>query len=144
MIVRQMKPNELDSTLILIDYLAEQAGIESKDYNHILKTVRNYTIKADHCWLNAYEGSRPIGCIGGYLIEDNWLPQYHAHIQYFYVLESHALTQARNELYLAFAEWAKTMGAKNLIAGDVFADLGSAEQDFEALDFQSKTIWRKE
>jgi GNAT superfamily N-acetyltransferase len=110
-----MKVQELDSTLIMLEYLNDEY---LEDYNpqHVLNTVRDYNIKADHIWFNAYEGGRVVGAIGAYVYEDNWTKVLKAHVQYFYILPSHRNHSLCKELLKEVEIWAKDIGCCELTA----------------------------
>ena len=140
-IVRRPYTNELDSTLILLEYQRDENEIPDYDDSHVFDQVKLHMTRSTHWWLNAYEGTRPVGCIGGYMVQSNFSEQRSALINYFYVLKSHRDQGIYRELLTGFTQWAREHDAVKVIAGDI--DL-SQDQLLEGLGFQRKNIWIKE
>jgi GNAT superfamily N-acetyltransferase len=140
-IVRRPYTNELDSTLILLEYQRDELNIENYDESHVFDQVKTHMTRSTHWWLNAYEGTRPVGCIGGYVVQSNFTAERSALINYFYVLKSHRDQGIYLELLRHFKEWSRSVDAEKIVAGDI-----DVNQDMllEGLGFQRKNIWIKE
>ena len=71
MIVRQMRPEEIDVTVNLFRYYANAAAEsqprfgEEFDANSVVKSIRSRTIHPSTVWLNMMDGGRPVGFITG-------------------------------------------------------------------------------
>lgn len=141
MIIRRPYTNELDATLILLEYQRDELQIADYDDNHVFDQVKIHMSKGSHWWLNAYEGTRPVGCIGGYIVQGNYTSAKSALINYFYVLKSHRDQGIYRELLKSFKEWAVEHDCAKIIAGDLETD---QNQLFDSLGFDSKKIWIKE
>lgn len=141
MIVRRPYTHELDATLILLEYQRDEQQIEDYDDSHVFDQVKIHMTKGTHWWINAYDGTRPVGCIGGYIVQANFTGRKSALINYFYVLKSHRDQGIYGELLRHFKEWARSLDAEQLICGDI--DI-SQDELLESLGFQSKKIWIKE
>jgi GNAT superfamily N-acetyltransferase len=139
--VRRPYTHELEATLILLEYQRDELNIEDYDDSHVFDQVKIHMTKGTHWWLNAYEGTRPVGCIGGYIVQGNFSAEKSVLINYFYVLKSHRDQGIYRELFKAFGEWAREHDAKKIIAADI--DINQDEL-FEGLGFQNKKIWIKE
>jgi GNAT superfamily N-acetyltransferase len=139
--VRRPYTHELEATLILLEYQRDELGIEDYDDSHVFDQVKTHMSKGTHWWLNAYSGTRPIGCIGGYIVQSNFSAEKSALINYFYVLKSHRDQGIYRELLNGFVEWSREVNAVKIIAGNIDID-----QDllYEGLGFHSKKIWIKE
>lgn len=141
MMVRRPYTQELDATLILLEYQRDEQQIENYDESHVFDQLKIHWSKGTHWWLNAYEGTRPIGCIGGNIVQGNYSSERAALINYFYVLKSHRDQGVYRELLNGFKEWAREHDADKLIAVDL--DINQ-NQLFESLGFHDKKIWIKE
>ena len=141
MTVRRPYTHELEATLILLEYQRDELNIEDYDDSHVFDQVKTHMTKGTHWWLNAYAGTRPIGCIGGYIVQSNFSAEKSALINYFYVLKSHRDQGIYRELLNGFIEWSREVDAVKIIAGNIDID-----QDllYEGLGFHSKKIWIKE
>ena len=141
MTVRRPYTHELEATLILLEYQRDELSIEDYDDSHVFDQVKTHMTKGTHWWLNAYAGTRPIGCIGGYIVQSNFSAEKSALINYFYVLKSHRDQGIYRELLNGFIEWSKEVNAVKIIAGNIDID-----QDllYEGLGFHSKNVWIKE
>jgi GNAT superfamily N-acetyltransferase len=139
--VRRPYTHELEATLILLEYQRDELSIEDYDDSHVFDQVKTHMTKGTHWWLNAYAGTRPIGCIGGYIVQSNFSAEKSALINYFYVLKSHRDQGIYRELLNGFIEWSKEVNAVKIIAGNIDID-----QDllYEGLGFHSKNVWIKE
>ena len=115
-IVRRMRTDELDSTLIALEYMLDEVELPDYDDAATVDNIRTYNIKADHVWFNAYENTRVVGSIGAYIYQDDWSLNISAHIQYFYVLPSHRDTLTAKQLVEDVVAWAKNIGAKKMTA----------------------------
>lgn len=141
MTVRRPYTHELEATLILLEYQRDELDIEDYDDSHVFDQVKTHMTKGTHWWLNAYAGTRPIGCIGGYIVQSNFSAEKSALINYFYVLKSHRDQDIYRELLNGFVEWTREVDAVKIIAGNIDID-----QDllYEGLGFHSKNVWIKE
>jgi GNAT superfamily N-acetyltransferase len=139
--VRRPYTHELEATLILLEYQRDELDIEDYDDSHVFDQVKTHMTKGTHWWLNAYAGTRPIGCIGGYIVQSNFSAEKSALINYFYVLKSHRDQDIYRELLNGFVEWTREVDAVKIIAGNIDID-----QDllYEGLGFHSKNVWIKE
>jgi len=144
MIIRKPGPQELDSTLILLEYQRDELEMQDYDPDHVAQTVKTHISKAAHCWFNAYQGTRPVGCIGGYLVQNNYTEEYFAFIDMFYVLNTHRDQGIYKELYTAFAEWAKGCDATKIIGGEINFDNTVLTGVLEGLGFSQQKLWIKE
>lgn len=124
MIIRKPRPDELDLTLILMEYYRDEANLPDGEYDSdaMLETVRDYVIYGDHCWFNMYEGSRAVGLVAGYLVQLPWSRKIQAHVQFIYTIPSHRNLANANSLLKEFEAWAKNNGAEKITAGDIGID----------------------
>lgn len=144
MIIRKPTPTELDSTLILLEYQRDELDMQDYDPDHVTQTIKTHMSKATHCWFNAYEGTRPIGCIGGYLVQNNYTEDFFGFIDMFYVLKSHRDQGAYRELFQQFSQWAQSCEAKKIIGGEINFDNTVLTGVLDGLGFAKQTLWIKE
>ena len=151
MIVRQMQPQEFDSTIICFQYYRDEAIeslpriAEEYDENSVLKTIKTFASKWDHCWFNAYEGSRVVGFIAGYASECPWNSEIiDANIAFIFMLESHKNMDNFRQLLAKFEEWARTIKAQNITAGDIGINPERTQKLYEHFDFKPGVWMNKE
>ena len=140
MIIRRPHPSELEATLKVLDYQIDEQEV-TYDENSLLKTVKRHMVQTTHCWLNAYQGTRPVGVIGGCIAEDNWTGERFAMINFFYVLSSHRDQGVYGQLLDEFTQWAKQYECNKVVGGDIVVNY---DRVFDQLDFVKKNIWIKE
>jgi hypothetical protein len=151
MIVRQMIPQEFDVTVNLFGYYRDEA-VESLpriadeyDENSVIKTIKHFASKWDHCWFNAYEGQRPVGFIAGYASECPWNSQLiDANIAFIFLLDSHKNMDNFRALISKFEEWSKTIKARSMTAGDIGINPERTQKLFEHFDFKPGVWLEKE
>jgi GNAT superfamily N-acetyltransferase len=151
MIVRKMNLAEFDSTMILFGYYRDEAILaiprieEEYDENSVIETIRTYSSNIDYCWFNAYENSRPVGFIAGYASACPWNKKIiDANIAFIYLLESHRTMDNFRELMTKFEEWAKTIEASNITAGDIGINPERTQKLYEHFGFKSGVWMGKE
>lgn len=121
MVVRPPRADELDTTIILMEYYRDEANLPDGEYDSdaMAATVKNYMVHHDHCWFNLYDGQRPVGLVGGYIAQLPWSTKLIAHIQFLFILPSHRNIENGRKLTQMFEEWAKNLGAVKISAGDI-------------------------
>lgn len=151
MIVRKMHPQELDATIICFGYYRNEAIeslpriAEEYDENSVLETIRMYASNYQYCWFNAYEGSRPVGFIAGYMSECPWNKRLiSANIAFIYMLPSHRSMDNFRQLLTAFEEWARLIEAKEITAGDIGIDPERTRTLYEYFGFKPGVWMGKE
>jgi GNAT superfamily N-acetyltransferase len=151
MIVRKMQPSEFDVTVNLFGYYRDEAIealpiiAEEYDENSMIDTIRTYASKWDHCWFNAYDNSRPVGFIAGYASECPWNKSIiDANIAFIYLLDSHKNMDNFRLVLNKFEEWAKTIGARSITAGDIGINPERTQKLYEYFDFKPGVWMGKE
>lgn len=151
MIVRPMQPLEFDSTIICFQYYRDEAIeslpriAEEYDENSVLKTIKTFATKWDHCWFNAYEGQRVVGFIAGYASECPWNTEIiDANIAFIFMLDSHKNMDNFRQLLVKFEEWAKTIKARNITAGDIGINPERTQKLYEHFGFKPGVWMGKE
>lgn len=126
MIVRHMRPDEIDLNINLARQYAEEAAEtvpeigEQYDRNSVVSTVRLRTINPHYCWLSLLDNTRPVGFVSGTITQAPWNDEViWGHIELIYVLESHRNIDAFRKLTDAFEDWAIELGAQKITAGDI-------------------------
>jgi GNAT superfamily N-acetyltransferase len=150
-IVRQIQPHELDSTVTLFNYYFEEAAekmpamADEYDENSIIGTIRRYVIDHQCIWLNSFEGQRPVGFIAGNIGTIPWNDDLVvANLSFIYLLPSHRNMDNFRELYKKFEEWARTISAYKISAGDIGIDIERSQKVYEYLGFEPILLMTKE
>jgi GNAT superfamily N-acetyltransferase len=151
MIVRKMQPQEFDATIICFQYYRDEAIealpkiAEEYDENSVIETIRHYAVHYDHCWFNAYEGTRVVGFIAGYASECPWNKEIiDANIAFIYLLDTHKNMDNFRQLLSKFEEWARTIKARNITAGDIGIDPERTRKLYEHFEFKPGVWMNKE
>jgi GNAT superfamily N-acetyltransferase len=145
-----MQPYELDSTMICFNYYRDEAieavpGFADEfDDDSMTDTVRSYASHYDCIWLNAYEGQRVVGFIGGYLSQCPWNKNLvSANAAFIYLLPSHRGLENFKQLLDAFTEWAKTCNCYEISAGDIGIDMERRQRLYEHFGFKPVLMMTK-
>lgn len=151
MIVRRMRPEEFNVTINLVNRYGYEAAekvpaIEEQwDDNSVLETVRTYSTQIQYCWFNAYDNSRPVGFIAGFLSECPWNHKIiTANIEFLYLMESHRSMDNFRDLLKCFEEWALSCGAREITSGDIGIDPDRITKLFSHFGFKSGVWMGKE
>jgi GNAT superfamily N-acetyltransferase len=151
MIVRKMLPVEFDSTVNLFGYYFDEAAealpkmTNEYDENSIIDTIRHYASHWDHCWYNVYDNQRPVGFVAGYAAECAWNKNIiDAHIAFIFLLDSHKNMDNFRLLLNKFEEWAKTIKAANITAGDIGINPERTEKLYSHFGFKPGVWMGKE
>ena len=141
MIVRTMLSHELDVTVNLCGYYADEAGIENYDENSVIETVKNHTIRNEYFWFNAYEGQRPVGLVAGALTQAPWnKEEIYLHIELIYLLEGNRTFSNFKLLLDKVEELARTVKAVKITAGDIGIDIERSKKLYSHFDFK-EALW---
>jgi GNAT superfamily N-acetyltransferase len=151
MIVREMHVNDFDATVICFGYYRDEAiqsipQIEAEyDENSVIKTIKARASRAEHCWFNAYEGTRVVGFIAGSIIPQPWNEKVlTANIDFIFLLESHRTFNNFKQLMNKFDEWARARGATSVTGGDIGIDIDRSKTLFEHMGFEPMLLMNKE
>ena len=138
-------------TVNLFGYYRDEA-IESMpkiqdeyDENSVIDTIKTFASKWDHCWLNAYDNTRPVGFVAGYASECPWNKNIiDANIAFIYLLESHKSMDNFRQLLNQFESWARTIKAQNITAGDIGINPARTQALYEHFGFKPGVWMGKE
>jgi GNAT superfamily N-acetyltransferase len=151
MIVRKMNTHEFDDTVILFGYYRDEAiekmpKIEQQyDENSVIRTIRRYASDWQHCWFNAYQGSRPVGFIAGYISTCPWNDELiTANIAFIYMHPSHRSLDNFRALLDEFEAWARLVQAQDITAGDIGIDPERTRTLYEHFGFKPGVWMGKE
>ena len=151
MIVRTMLPEEIDSTVTLCKYYADEAAetmpriSEEFDINSVIRTVRTRTIHPQYAWLNMYEGGRPIGFISGSFSTAPWNEKIvMTFVDMFFILKSHRNMDNFRQLVTGFEDWAKSLNAQNIFVSDMGMNEDRTLKLYNHLGYKSATSLIKE
>lgn len=151
MIVRKMLPAEIDVTINLFGYYRDEAIesipqiAEEYDEDSVLKTIRLMNSNYEYCWFNLYDGQRPVGFVAGYASACPWNEEkIIANIQFIYVMPSHRKMDTFKQLLGKFEEWAGTVNAQTITAGDIGIDIERSRTLYEHFGFKPQLFMSKE
>jgi GNAT superfamily N-acetyltransferase len=146
-----MNAYEIDATLICVDYYKDEAIesvpaiAEEYDYNSVVNTVKTYASKMHYCWLNAYEGQRVVGFVGGYLADTPWNNKIlTGNIVFLFLLESHRNMDNFKMLVNEFENWARMNKAKYVTGGDLGLNYERSKKLYQHLGFEPMLLMNKE
>jgi GNAT superfamily N-acetyltransferase len=142
-IVKKPRPDELDVTIILMEYYRDEANLPDGEYDaqEMANTVRNYMINGDYCWYNLYDNNRPVGLVGGYLAQIPWSKNLIAHIQFLYTLPSHRNVTNAKMLTDEFELWARNNECVRLSAGDIGINPERTKAFYQQVGFNDTGCW---
>ena len=147
MIVRKMRPEEIDVTINLCKYYANEASelmpeIEEQfDTNSVINLVRGRTIQDSFFWFNAYEGTRPVGFVSGTMTTPQWNENIvYAHIDLIFVLKEHRNISTFKQLIGQVEEWGAIFDVQKITAGDIGIDVERSRKLYESIGF-SEALW---
>jgi len=151
MIVKSMTPQDFDITLNLFGYYRDEAIeslpiiAEEYDENTVIDTIREYSILGTHCWLNLYQGQRPVGFVSGYIISKPWNKEILlGAIQFIYITPEHRNLENFKMLLDGFTEWAKQFKVVGIMAGDIGIDPERMRKLYEHFGFKTELSMIKE
>lgn len=151
MIVRQMRPDEIDITVTLFRYYAQEAAEanarfgEEFDVNSVIKSIRARTVHPNTVWLNMYDQGRPVGFITGTVSQCPWNHEImYANAEMFFILQSHRNMETFRDLVEAFEQWAAQFNAQHISASDMGINPERTRKVFEFLGFKNAVFLYKE
>lgn len=147
MLVRSIETNEVDATMILCEYYREEAGIPDEEYDHdsVLQTIKHRSIHPEYCWLNLYQGQRPVGFISGCLTQAPWNSKIlYGHIELVFVVEQYRSLDNFNLLVDNFTQWASKFQVREITAGDIGINFARTKKLYEHIGFREGLWMTKE
>lgn len=145
-----MQPNELDTTMICFNYYRDEAieavpgFVDEYSDDSMTETVRAYASHYECIWLNAYEGQRVVGFIGGYLSQCPWNKKLiTANAGFIYLLPSHRGLENFKQLMQSFTEWANNCSCNEIAVGDIGIDIERRQKLYEHFGFKSVLMMTK-
>jgi hypothetical protein len=143
-----MEPDEMDLIVNLFEYYRDEALISESDWdvNRVVQVIKNYSINWNLFFRIAYEGTRPVGVIGGFVSEDPITGERCSAIQFNYLKPDYASVGNYKQLIDLFVEWSQEVKATDIKCMDIGNNPNRLEEVYEALDFtnQMLTIYGKE
>jgi hypothetical protein len=151
MIVRTMRPEEIDLNVNLFRQYADEAGETNPalgaqyDENSVVSSIRSRLIAPDACWFSLLDNNRPVGFISGGLTQAPWNDQIlYAHIEMIYVLKEKRSMDAFRRLVDEFQDWAVAMDATSITAGDIGIDPERTKRVYTSIGFTEGCFMTKE
>jgi GNAT superfamily N-acetyltransferase len=147
MIVRKMRPEEIDVTVNLFRYYAAEAGESDPelgaefDSDSVIDSIRQRNIHPEYVWFNAYDNGRPVGFISACITQAPWNQEiFYAHIELIFMLQSHRNMDNFKRLVEQVEEWARMHNAQKLTAGDIGINVDRTKKIYSHLGF-SEGCW---
>lgn len=142
MLVRPLRPQDMDNTMILMDYYREEMNLEDGEWdeNSVIQSIRLYSSNAETCFLVAVEGQRVVGCCSGIARKEFYNNTIETVIQMLYLLPSHRNTENYNQIFGEFKNWAHSFGSKRTLLVDVGNNATRIHPIADVLDFQGQSI----
>jgi hypothetical protein len=148
MIIRAMETREIDLVITLFNYYRVEADIADDlyDENRVLSTIREYNIRPNLFFRVAYNGTRPVGLIGGFLSEDPIELEITATIQFNYLIPEFASVDNYGLLIDEFETWASQFKCTQMRAIDIGKNINRLNKIYDQLAFDpvKVTIMNKE
>lgn len=151
MIVRPMRPDEIDVTVNLFRYYAHEAAEansrfgEEFDVNSTIKSIRSRTIQPMTAWLNLYDNQRPVGFITGSVAQAPWNHSVmYGHIEMFYILDSHRNLNSFRQIVDSFEEWARQFKCQHISISDMGVNPERTQKIAEFVGFKPGVFLYKE
>lgn len=137
-----MRPEEIDSVLILFEYYRQAADIDDDRYDQdrVLNTVREYCIRDNLFFRIALDNSRPVGLIGGFLSPDPVENEITATIQFLFLVNGYDSIDGYGMLVDQFTDWAKQCGATAVRAIDIGRDSQRLSDIYQQLGYRSVKV----
>lgn len=147
MIVRKIRPEEIDVTINLCKYYATEASElnpeigEQFDHDSVINLIRGRTAQDSFFWFNAFEGQRPVGFVSGTMTTPQWNENIvYAHIDLIYVLKEHRNINTFKQLIAHVEEWGAIFDCKKITAGDIGIDVERSRKLYESVGFK-EALW---
>jgi GNAT superfamily N-acetyltransferase len=124
MIIKPMRATDIDGTAIIMEYYRDEANLPDGEYDPdvMLQTIKEYTISPDACWFNAYDGTRIVGLVAGYVMQLPWSTRLTAHVQFIFLLPAYRNLANGHRLLKEFEGWAAELGCTSISGGDIGID----------------------
>jgi hypothetical protein len=139
--IRKIHPGEIDDIFVLFHQHTQEA-IQSMpeladeiDDGALLNTLRSWSIQHHMCFLVAFEGQRPIGYVAGGVAAQPWSKKLYAQIVLIFLTENSRGMENFKALVDKFEEWAKSVNAIRIVAGDIGVNIDRTRKIFTYLNF---------
>ena len=151
MIVRKMRPEEIDLNVNLFRQYADEAKETNPtlgnqyDENSVITSIRQRNINPEYCWFSLIDNARPVGFISGAITQAPWnLDIIYAHIEMIYVLKEKRNIDNFRRLVDTFEEWAINMDAVEITAGDAGINPERSKKIYESIGFKEGCLMTRE
>ena len=137
MIIRQLRPNDISNTVILMNYYRDDANIADEDWDvsKIVQNLKQYAIGGDHACLLAMEGDRVVGGIFGSVKQEFYNSKTAAIIHFIFLIPTHRTENNYFQLYDEFKSWADRFAVEKILLTDLISNNKNLNEVADLLGF---------
>lgn len=137
-----MEPDEMDLIVNLFEYYKDESLISDSDWdvNRVVQVIKNYSVSWNLFFRVAYEGTRPVGVIGGFVSEDPITGERASAIQFNYLKPNYASVGNYRQLIDQFVEWSKEVKATDIKCMDIGNCPDRLDEVYQDLGFAANTL----
>lgn len=142
MIIRQLRPNDISNTVILMNYYRDDAGIADEDWDvgKIVQNLKQYAIGGDHACLLAMEGDRVVGGIFGSIRQEFYNSKTAAIIHFIFLIPTHRTEDNYFQLYDQFKLWSDRFEVEKILLTDLMDNNTNLVEVGNVLGFEMEKI----
>lgn len=142
MIIRHLRPTDINNTVILMNYYRDDAGIADEDWDvsSIVQNLKQYAIGGDHACLLAMEGDRVVGGIFGSVRKEFYNSKCAAIIHFIFLIPTHRTAANYQNLYDEFTNWSNRFGVEKVLLTDLMDNNTKLIETAEVLGFDMEKM----
>ena len=142
MLVRNLRPQDIDLLLVMMSYYRDEVNISDEDWdeNSVIQSIKFYATNLELTCLVAVENSRIVGCLLASMKKEFYNNNVSAAIQMLYLLPSHRQRENYQQLYNEFLNW--TIGTKleKILLIDIVDRTDRLDPISDMLDFSTSSF----
>lgn len=143
MLVRPLRPQDLDNTMIMMDYYREEMDIgqdEEWNENSVIQSIRLYSTNAECMFLVAVESDRVVGCCSGIARKEFYNDTIETVMQMMFLLPSHRNKENYQQLLGEFLNWSHLVKSQRMLLVDIGNSNTRIQTIADTLNFDHKNI----
>lgn len=140
MLVRSLRPADMENVMILMNYYRDQMEIVDEDWDEdaVVQSLKFYASNMQCLALVAVEGYKIVGVLLGTVKKEFYNNKHMAAIQMFYFLPGSGNNEYYHQMYKEFHQWASTVKAEKIMLMDITDNTDSLMDVKDLLDFDTK------